>query len=230
MSLLQSFWTSWTKRPEHLIYSHPDPEAPIRQGDIFRNVPRVEISLGEILAFDQFDQPVCARWTALLDRWGCEPIRAAVRIKPVFAIVITQDCDALRDADISLCEVKRFRDVYTPSRKTETAKGWMSVITKHTRANYGWFYLPAQPTIGFAERMGARFSSIHRVVREDLEDMRAEHRVARLNEVATAHFRERLSEFFRRYPYNEWYPLTKEELEEYRRSKPEPVEPYEWQE
>lgn len=212
-----------------MIYQRPDPETPIRQGDIFRNVPRVEIALEELEAFDEHSNPVTAPWVALLDRWGPEPIRAAVRIRPVVAIVITQDCDALRSPDISLCEVEKFTDVYSPSSRTKTAEGWMSIITKHSRANCGWFYLPCDPKIGFVERMGARFSSVVRVAREDLENMRAQHRVGRLNEVATEHFRERLSEFFRRYPYDEWYPLTKEELRAYRHSKPEPVEPYPWQ-
>ena len=53
--------------------------------------------------------------------------------------------------------------------------------------------------------------------------------MARLNDLADEHFRERLAEYFRRYPYDEWYPLDKAELEEYRRSKPEPIQPYPWQ-
>jgi len=212
-----------------LIYQRPNPETPIRQGDIFRNVPRVEIALEELEAFDEHCNPVRARWVTLLDRWGPDPMRAAVRVRPVFAIVITRDCDALRSPDISLCEVKKFTDVYSPSSKAKTAEGWMSIITKHARANYGWFYLPPDPGVGFVERMGARFSSVIRVAREDLENMRAEHRMARLNKVATAHFRERLSEFFRRHPYNEWYPLTKDEFEAYN-DKKGPVEPYSWQE
>ena len=105
----------------------------------------------------------------------------------------------------------------------------MHVITQHARANYGWFYLPQDPTIGFTNRMAAEFSTVVRVAREDLGTMRAEHRIARLNKIATAHFRERLSEFFRRYPYNEWYPLTEGELEAYEADKG-PVEPYPWQE
>jgi len=59
--------------------------------------------------------------------------------------------------------------------------------------------------------------------------MRGRFRVGRLNEVASEHFRERIGGFFRRYAYDEWYPLDKAEFEAYRKEKPEPVEPFDWQ-
>jgi len=40
---------------------------------------------------------------------------------------------------------------------------------------------------------------------------------------------EALAHFFRRYAYNEWYPLTKEEFAAYAADCPEPVAPYSWQ-
>ena len=212
-----------------MIYERPTPDDPIRQGDIFCRVPRVDVSLAKLLAFDERGEPVEGRWVDLLDRWGPEPIRAAVCIRPVFGIVITQDCDAVRSRDISLCEIKPFRDIYPHIADMKDApKKWMGVITQHARANYGWFYLPVEPDIGFTKRMGAELSTVVRVARKDLDSMRAQDRVARLNEIATAHFRERLSEFFRSYPYNEWYPLTKDEFEAYN-CQTGPVEPYPWQ-
>lgn len=44
--------------------------------------------------------------------------------------------------------------------------------------------------------------------RNDLEHLRV-HRIGTLNKVANEHFREALSHFFRRYAYNEWYPLRR---------------------
>lgn len=213
-----------------MVYERPSPGDPIRQGDIFRDVPRVDVSLEKLHAFDEQDNPVEGRWVDLIDGWGCRPVRAAVYIRPVIGMVVTQDCDALRSRDISLCEIRPFREIYPRiADMKDTPKKWVGVITQHARVNYEWFYLPVNHEIGFTERMGADFSTMLRIARKDLESMRAQRRMGRLNEVAAAHFRERLSGFFRRYPYNEWYPLTKEELEEYRRSKPEPIEPYEWQ-
>lgn len=212
-----------------MIYERPSPDDPVRQGDIFRNVPRIDVSLGKVLAFDEQEGAFEARWVDLVDRSRSQPIQAAVRIMPVQGIVITQDCDALRSRDISLCEIRPFREVYPHiADMKDTPRRWIGVITQHARANYGWFYLPKDPNIGFTKRMGTEFGTVLRVARKDLESMRTEHRVARLNQDAVAHFRERLSDFFRRYPYNEWYPLTKEEFETYKTEKG-PVEPYPWQ-
>ncbi|HUW31054.1 MAG TPA: hypothetical protein VM223_05525, partial [Planctomycetota bacterium] len=66
-----------------------------------------------------------------------------------------------------------------------------------------------------------------RVLRLDLEALRHRRR-GRLNDVALAHFRERVAEFYRRYPYNEWYPLNKDELKAYLKDHPG-SEPYRWQ-
>ena len=62
--------------------------------------------------------------------------------------------------------------------------------------------------------MAVDFRSVFSLDREDLTRFEA-HRVGRLNPVATEHFREKLAEFFRRYPYDPWYPLSREEFEIY---------------
>ena len=49
-----------------------------------------------------------------------------------------------------------------------------------------------------------------------------------LNAVAMEHFREVLSNFFRRYAFNEWYPLTTEEFKSYD-EQCGPVAPFDWQ-
>jgi hypothetical protein len=105
----------------------------------------------------------------------------------------------------------------------------MSVITKHARINLKWFYLPPDPRMGFANKMAVDFQSVLRVSRLYLDQYLSQMRIGRLNEMGAEHFRERLSEYFRRYPYDEWYPLDKAELEEYRKNKPEPIEPFSWQ-
>jgi hypothetical protein len=60
-----------------------------------------------------------------------------------------------------------------------------------------------------------------------LKDLRSLRR-ARLNDVAEAHFRERIAEFFRRYAYDEWYCLDAAELAAYIEENPE-ANPYPWQ-
>lgn len=82
-------------------------------------------------------------------------------------------------------------------------------------------------TVGFAEKMAVDFRSAIRVPGDDLHSLRRLRR-GRLNPEADEHFRERLSEFFRRYPYDEWYLLNAEEFGEYRKSYSDAV-PREWQ-
>ena len=104
----------------------------------------------------------------------------------------------------------------------------MRLLTKHTQTNLRLFYLPADQSVGFRDRMAADFRDIMRVPRRDLEGMR-DFRVGRLNETATEHLRETLAQFFRRYPYDEWYCLSKEEFQAYAEGSPELIEPYEYQ-
>lgn len=75
--------------------------------------------------------------------------------------------------------------------------------------------------------MGVDFLTPIRIPRVALERL-ISFRKGRLNEVAGQHFRERLGEFFRRYAYDEWYPLTRDELAEYQKNNPDAV-PFPWQ-
>lgn len=213
-----------------MIYEVPSPDAPIQQGDIFRGVPRIEISLEALSVLEEDEQLEKKTWKDILS--GIDPARpetvtAVLPIKPVLAIVITQNCDAARGHSISLCEI----DSYLTEKENPptTPKKWQSKIMEDVRKIPRLFYLPADESIGIGERMAVDFRSVLRVPRTDLKAMR-EHRIARLKHVANEHFRETLAQFFRRYPVNEWYPLTKEEFEAYAEAKkPEPVEPYAWQ-
>jgi hypothetical protein len=75
--------------------------------------------------------------------------------------------------------------------------------------------------------MGADFLTSISIPRLALERL-IRFRKGRLNEVAAQHFCERLSEFFRRYAYDEWYALTREELAEYQKHHPDAA-PFPWQ-
>jgi hypothetical protein len=55
-------------------------------------------------------------------------------------------------------------------------------------------------------------------------------RKGRLNETAYQHFRECIAQYFRRYPYDEWYPLNKDEYNAYIESRKCQVEPFPYQE
>jgi len=104
----------------------------------------------------------------------------------------------------------------------------VNIVTQHARINQKWYYLPPDPNLGF-DRMAADFTSVFEVPREMLEKHLETLRLGRLNdEVAWPHFRERVSQFFRRYPYDEWYPLSSEEVDLYERTRSK-VPRYSWQ-
>jgi len=207
-----------------MIYEFPDSSAPIRQGDIFLSLPRVEISLSDVLVVSENGESL-AKWVEVAEKG--EPVNVIVPVRPVAAIVVTQDCDAFRSRDITLCEIRNFREVEGKSKETNKPKGWKNILTQHARINQKWFYLPPDEKLGFYDKMAVDFMVTIRVSRVELEEFKG-FRKARLNGIADEHFRERIGEFFRRYPYDEWYPLNQEELRAYMNEYPD-IQPFPWQ-
>jgi hypothetical protein len=212
-----------------VIYDSVGPDEPVRQGDIFVRIPRIDVNLSRLIAISSVKGPTPDSWKDLegLD----EPTTIAATVRPVTGVVISQDCDASRSEDISFCEVQRFEMVDGKARGFANLKpkARQSIVTTHARFNQKWFYMPPAPSFGIHEPMAVDFRIPIRVLRENVEAMRPTNRIGRLNEVGYAHFRERISEFFRRYPYDEWYALSPEELAEYPPSKAGLAEPFPWQ-
>lgn len=207
-----------------MIYEFPEQTDPIRQGDIFIGLPRIDLSLQNVLLVEEEGERV-AKWEELANQR--DPINIIVPVRSVAAIVATQDCDASRSRDITLCEIREFRDVERKSKETKSPKKWKNILTQHARINQKWFYLPTSKQLGFSNKMAVDFLVTLRVPREDLEKLPLLRR-GRLNAIADEHFRERIGEFFRRYPYDEWYALDEQEMSEYTKEYPD-AEPFQWQ-
>ena len=207
-----------------MIYEFPEQAAPIRQGDIFIGLPRVDFSLEQVLLAHESGEEIID-WKEIA--YKKESVDVIVPVRPVSSIVITQDCDAIRSRDITLCEIREFRDVEKKSKNTSSPKSWKNILTQHARINQKWFYLPPSEELEFSEKMAVDFPVTIRVSREELENFRSLRR-GRINDISNEHFRERISEFFRRYPYDEWYALDEEEMAAYRKEYPD-VEPFKWQ-
>ncbi len=208
-----------------MIYEFPQITEPIRQGDIFVGIPRIDMSLKDVPILNEEGQAEKLTWNEIVNN-GKE-VSAVLAVRPVFAIVASQDCDTQTSRDITLCEIREFRDVERKSKETTSLKSWVNILTQHARINQKWFYLPPDDKIGFKEKMAVDFLVSLRVPKVDLWSLRSL-RKGRLNPIADEHFRERISEFYRRYPYDEWYPLSCGELEEYKKNYPE-VDPFPWQ-
>ncbi|MDT7780315.1 MAG: hypothetical protein QOC99_2827 [Acidobacteriota bacterium] len=208
-----------------MIYDFPEPSSPISQGDIFFGVPILDLTDDELPIIDDEGNVQTLSWEAFAST--SEKVSAITAVRPTVAIVGTQECDALRAPNITLFEVRPFRDVERKSKDTNKLSKLVPLITQHARINQKWFYLPADERVGFNEKMGADFLTPIRIPRIALERLLS-FRKGRLNEIARQHFRERLAEFFRRYAYDEWYPLTREELAEYQKNHLN-AEPFPWQ-
>ena len=206
-----------------MIYEFPGKNHPIRQGDIFYPLPRMLIDLSKlpIQSGERFEEN---NWQVVKDR---ENIVVSVPLKPVWGIIATQDCDTLRGPVISLFEIETLEKVTKMSLPASTKK-WADFVTQKSRLYARWFYLPVDSGVGFQERMAINFEVVFQIRRENLEHYITELRRGRLNEIAFQHYRESIAQYFRRYPYDEWYPLTKEEFTEYNKDKG-PVEPFDWQ-
>lgn len=210
-----------------MIYEAVDHSAPIRQGDIFVRLPKTEISLQDLTILNDSDELVKTSWSDLADASDELEFVAVLGIEAVTAIVITQDCDASRGKYISLCQISKFEEATNLTTPSSPDK-WQSFIVKFCRTNPRFFYLPVDNNIGFKERMVTDFRDVIRLPLEDLRRLRTR-RMCRLTRVASEHFRESIGQFYGRYPYNEWYPLTKEEFEAYAAKSQEEIQAYEWQ-
>jgi hypothetical protein len=211
-----------------MIYEAVGSGEPIQQGDIFRNIPRVDFSLSTLAIIDKDDQTIETTWRDIITLNRDEPISAILAVKPVTAIVITQNCDAARGQTLSLCQIEDYLDATNQTSPPKTPKAWQSLLMRMSRQNPRFFYLPTDARFGLDSRSAVDFRIVLPVPRLDLESMR-ELRIARLNQVACEHFREMLSNFFRRYAFNEWYPLTREEFNVYSDECGEQVPAFEWQ-
>jgi len=209
-----------------MIYVFPAENSPIRQGDIFAKIPRASVSLTDLTTVTDKDL-LLRTWNEIAQEG--KAVEAILPVTPVYAIVATQNCDALTSPEITLCEIQEFRTVEGKAKDANSSKAWQRIITQHARINQKWFYLPPNGKIGFTKKMAVDFRCTLRVLRTDLEKFRSL-RKGSLNSLARQHFRERLGQFFRRYPYNEWYALDHKELEAYEKDHRCTVSPhYSWQ-
>jgi hypothetical protein len=211
-----------------MIYVAASPDAPLQQGDVFRTIPKVRVTLTNI-PYAEGEEIKVANWPQIVA--DHQDVQGFFKVEQTFAIVLTPDCDSLRAEVIALAEIRKFADVEGNAKDATAPKSLARIITQHARINQKWFYLPPDALTGFGERMAVDFRSVISIPRADLEAARAM-RVARLVSPAIEHFRERLGEFYRRYPYDEWYPLNPDEFAAYRADKKDnpDIKPFPWQE
>ena len=206
-----------------MIYTQVNATDPLKQGDIFIGIPRIDLALEKMIVVNG-DTDREMKWVDISQDTQKQSIMVPVR--SVAGIIASQDCDACTGDDVTLCEICDFSSLGQDEDKDRPAK-WAKTITTHAQRNLKCYYLPIDEKYGFTKRMFVDFRLTLRIPRIDLENIRS-CRKGRLNLIAREHFREKIANFFRRYAFNEWYPMDKTEYTAYAENKAD-VFPYDWQ-
>lgn len=194
------------------------PEAdPIRQGDIFYPVPYVTpIDLNSATyGYSEEVTAASSPWDAMKDK---ESLTVTLAVQPSWAIVVSQDCD-VRNPSISLCPIEPLTNLGNNLPALDKKEKWATYITRDLRNMPGVFYLPESEKIGLTEKNYVNFGKVFQLDSTSLDGKKSNLRKGRLNDDADEHFREKLANYFRRYAYEEHYPLNKEELEAYEKKR-----------
>jgi hypothetical protein len=197
-----------------MIYDFPSSSDIISQGDIFIDIPLVDFNFLKGLSVIEAGSKIKnITWQEIIANPQEKEIVAVLGITSVPAIVITQTCDAQRKEYVTLCEIIELQNIEPfKSLHGKSLKNQVASLIDGNRKKHDYFYLPPDTQIGFTERMAVLFANTIRLQREDLETL-INNRKGRLKKYPYEHFREKLSDYFRRYAVNDWYMLTKDEIE-----------------
>ncbi len=196
-----------------MIYEPISLEDDLRQGDLFCNLPFVYFNLDELSVFNDESSFEQTSWADLIKN----EIHILASVEKTYAIILSQDCDCLRNEFISLCIISEWNKKYTSSKK------WMKEIIKLNKFSPSKMYLPPDISFNIEKKMYADFSLIFHIDRENLENLK-NLRICRLNEDAMEHFREKVAYYFHRYAFDEFYPLDKDEMDQYEKTRGEKYE------
>ena len=172
-----------------MIYEDVDESDPIRQGDIFFQLP--------FILFEPAKLTILKNNTLMPSDWGKEKKNKYTKISagvyPTWGIVASQDCDASLASYITFFQINDFFNITGIKSKDKPKKpnGWQKLLTKKSRLCAAWFYLPPDNENRFeSKRMAVDFESVFQVPRVFLEEQLTTLRKCRLTDVAYEHYRE----------------------------------------
>lgn len=134
-----------------MIYEMAGPAEPIRQGDIFQSIPRVDINLSELAVVGDDDELRQTTWIDVVSQGSArEPIAAILSLRSVAGIVITQNCDTARGQFVALCQIDDYLEAINKKENPpKTDRKWKNLIVETTRTNNRFYYLPEDSSFGF---------------------------------------------------------------------------------
>lgn len=130
-------------------------------------------------------------------------------------IIITQNCDVVREDYLSFCEIRKLEDVdkqYAGLTKLDRKVEFLA--KKEYKHQYKYFYLLQNQSIFNDNKMVVDFSRIYQVKREIIENLKNK-RMIGLSSTPLEHLKIKLSNYFKRFAYDGWYVLNKEEYSVY---------------
>ena len=199
------------------IYEELNEEISINQGDIFLNLPFVQIDDAKILTFngEKGVEKDLSKHT-YKDQINT---KAITKLKVLPGIIISQNCDILRSEYLSFCAIRPLEEVDGTykndfAKKSDLDKKKIDYFTKKYKFQEKYFYLPIDKTKIFQTRMAVDFSTIFQVKTEVIKKL-LKGRKLKLNKIASTQFRQKMSNYFLRFVYDPWYPLNKDEFEVY---------------
>ncbi|MCD6556427.1 MAG: hypothetical protein J7K64_04465 [Bacteroidales bacterium] len=224
---------------EDVFYYSKNKSISLGQGDIFSYLPFFNINSSIVDVIFPGDEEPVYKETDLAeyvpsDSGVLKNVVTDVILKP--GIVITQNCDVLRSDYISFCEIGRFDDIETSLNEKTSELNKLLFLTKKYAHQEKYFYLQDDDRF-FSDRMAVDFSRIYQIKRTLLEKM-INKRIASLGKIPLEHFRVKISNYFKRFAYDGWYMLNKDEFEAFYKYKQEKekrkneldlIKPFPWQ-
>ena len=194
-----------------MIYEYPASDAPLQQGDILYPLPA---SVVDILGSPIFSADGSAIPRGWLDAVA-DAVTVQVRVRPIWGILATHDCDALRSPALAFFIIIPLARCGLQLPAATKPKKWYRLITREMKLNPHLFYLPEEAKLGFTERMAVAFGQLLMVPLENIVPNVGRLRKGRLRSDALIHYRDSISRYYTRLVYDEWYSLTREEKAEY---------------
>lgn len=220
------------------IYDEVNEDSSIKQGDIFLNLPFVLIKDSKLSTFENDLKGV----EIDLGKYTYKELKDTnilVNMRVLPGIIISQNCDILRNNCLSFCAIRPLEEVDATykngiSQKRDLDKKKIDYFTKKYKSQEKYFYLPNDNRSIFLKKMAVDFSTIFQIKTEVIKQLIKGRRLT-LNNIALLHFRQKISNYFMRFVYDPWYPLNREEFEAYLNnsvndSERDITEPYDWQE
>ncbi len=198
------------------FYTEVEEKTDLEQGDIFSSLPFLTLDstlMNEVIPVS--DSELSFREIDLKDYVETSDDSRNIVIKADIqpGIVITQNCDILRSDYVSFCAIRRYTDIEKTDTSTNQSRK-IEFLTKTYANKTKYFYLPKSSAVGFSEKMAVDFSSIHQIKREVLTQL-LQKRKCKLGEIPLEHFRSKISDYFKRFAYDGWYVLDKDEFQVY---------------